>query len=273
MKRMTKKEYNEWLKQYYKFKNNNLPTPYWNEGNNFEYVYVNRFNAGHGNDDFYSILEVNHPLVYALGDICGSGLYYPYTTRTFYREIENGQEIIKTKIVRSSDGAHAHSFDEVLEELYDFPETFKIEKEDAEFYSEQELRYIRMTQNYLLFIGLKDLDRIKPPVSRYRNKLRKKYEKAYTRTFSNSMIDDAISGKKLYYVKEAYSTDKYIQTYKHGEYTALVFDKEQKIRMYIEYTKIECMPYKEAKINYPGEEFNDDEMVNIWHFKVLEVFD
>ena len=35
---MTKKEYNEWLKQYYKFKNNNLPTPYWNEGNNFEYV-------------------------------------------------------------------------------------------------------------------------------------------------------------------------------------------------------------------------------------------
>lgn len=273
MKRMTKKEYNEWLKQYYKFKNNNLPTPYWNEGNNFEYVHVNKSNSKDDPDDFHSTLEINSSLIYALGDVTGAGLYYPFTTKALWSEIEDGKEIIKTKIVRSCDGAHAHSFEEVVKDLYDFPESFKIEKEDEEFYSKQELKYLRIIQNYLLFIGLKDLDRIKPPVSRYRNKLRKKYEKAYTRTFNDSMIDDAVSGKKLYYVKDTYITDKETKTYEPGEYTALVFDEEQKIRMYIEYTKTEWMPYKEAKAKYPDENFNDDEMVSIRHFKVLEVFD
>ncbi len=68
---MNKKEYNEWLKQYYKFKNNNLPTPYWNEDNNFEYVHVNKSNSKDDENDFHSTLEISSSLMYALGDVTG----------------------------------------------------------------------------------------------------------------------------------------------------------------------------------------------------------
>ena len=41
--------------------------------------------------------------------------------------------------------------------MYDYPETFNISTEEEEFYSKQELKYLRRVQKYLLFIGLKDL--------------------------------------------------------------------------------------------------------------------
>lgn len=54
---------------------------------------------------------------------------------------------------------HAHSFMEVVEIVYYCPESFSIDKVDYEFYSKQELKYLKRLQSYLLAIGLKDIEK------------------------------------------------------------------------------------------------------------------
>lgn len=53
--------------------------------------------------------------------------------------------------------SHDHTFDAVLETLYDFPESFNIPKEYEKYYSVRELEFLKKLQEKLLKDGLKDI--------------------------------------------------------------------------------------------------------------------
>ena len=116
-------------KVYDKYKKNNLPTPYWNEEREIkEYVYFDNDN-----------LQVYDELSYALEDITLVSLYYPFIDKHFM-SYKKGRKRVYNVVVGHN---HAHSFEEVLIALYYSPESFKIEKKDYSYYSEQELEYLR----------------------------------------------------------------------------------------------------------------------------------
>ncbi len=143
--------------KYEKFKNNNLPTPFWNEERQIlEYVYYEKSkNQG-------KTLTVSTNLAECLGDISLIGLYFPFT---YTIKIDH--------FIEKTINGHAHFFNDVLKVLYDYPESFKIMKNDESYYSAQELEFIKRVQEYLLQLGLKDLRKTKFARSRYKSCKRK----------------------------------------------------------------------------------------------------
>ena len=105
---------------------------------------------------------------------------------------ENGKYIKKSVVGHS----HAHSFEEVVSALYSSPESFSIAKDEEQYYSKQELEYLRRVQKYLLFIGMKDLEKQKVPVSRYRNKIHSKVIKNATEKKKKTEEQSKVSEKK-----------------------------------------------------------------------------
>lgn len=130
------------LKRYDKFKKNNLPTPFWDEERNvLEYVWFDKDG-----------LNVSSNICYGLENISCTELYYSFS-------------------VGPIGHMHDHSFENVVRILYDYPKTFKINKDEEQFYSKQELTYLKRIQEYLISIGLDDVDPSKKvSINRYRNK-------------------------------------------------------------------------------------------------------
>lgn len=266
---MSEEEYKEFCKRYDKFKKNNLPTPFWDEERQtYEFVYFYNgksfFNSVEAKDE----LEVNSSLTDALGDIAYTGFYYPFTSKQIMKRIENGKIITKVVVGHN----HAHTFDEVVKALYYSPESFNISKDEEEFYSKQELKYLRRVQKYLLFIGMKDLETTKAPVSRYRNKKHSKYENALINKFTDKLIEDILNGKRNFSVIDWYPEYTGDEKYKPHEFRALIVDEEDNFKMFIEYTKREVKFYKDIKEIYSNDKLKDDDKVILRYFKVLEIF-
>lgn len=155
---MDKFDYETFNKRYDKFKNNNLPTPFFDEERQtLEYVYFDN-----KTDEESLSLQINTNLSKALEDICHVGLYYSFSTRD-----------LESKDVNYHN--HAHSFEEVIRALYNFPESFNIAQDEEQFYSKQELDYLKKLQSYLLLIGLKDIEHFDIPFERYQNKNHSKH--------------------------------------------------------------------------------------------------
>lgn len=257
---MKKHEFIEFEKRYEKFKKNNLPTPFFDdERQTFEYVYYSNhiFNK---NSQKYP--EVNHMLTDALADIAHTGLYYSFNCKEIFNT-DDGDEI-------TVGHNHAHSFDEVVRFLYDFPESFSIPKEDEKFYSEQELHYLRRVQKYLLFIGLKDIGETrKIPVSRYRNKNQEKYANLRIYRVNNSILEQMVA-KKLNFMAfkwfSGHSNEFFIDK------KCLIADEEDNIKLFIKFTKEETKLYKEIKNVYSKKDFKDDDKVSTIYFKILKEF-
>lgn len=118
---MNEIDYKEFEKRYDKFKNNNLPTPFWDDDRHIlEYVY---FQTGIDNQ---SIRAVNPTLTDSLGEIAYAGFYYPFVSKSFIYTESNGEILTEEKV----DRYHSHSFEGVVQFLYDYPETFSIKEED-----------------------------------------------------------------------------------------------------------------------------------------------
>ena len=268
--RMDELEYRNFMKRYDRFKKNNLPTPFWDEERQtLEYVYFyhTRSNLNYEEKE----REVHSRLSEALGQIAFTGFYYSFTDKHIVSwKDENGKFKQKTVIGHS----HAHSFEEVVEARYDSRESFHIAKEEEQYYSKQELEYLKRVQKYLLFIGMKDLETSKKPISRYRNKIHSKYEKAYIYKYSDETIRDILNGKR-----DFRAIDWYLEysgnnkTYKPKEYQALIVDKDENFKMFIEFTHEEVKFYKDVKKIYKREDLKDDDKLIIYHFKIIEVFD
>ena len=118
--------------------------------------------------DVYNFLVDNFDYLNAFDEII-SGLYYPFSCK--YLAICKENDEIKEKMI---DGhMHAHLFEEVVSALYEHPESFKISKDEEIYYNNQELKYLKRLQKYLLFIGMKDIKTTDRQQNRYCNKLQK----------------------------------------------------------------------------------------------------
>nr|MCR4581029.1 hypothetical protein [Bacilli bacterium] len=214
---MSKFNFDLFNKRYDKFKKNNLPTPFWDEERQVrEYVCFN--------DDR---LQVFNDLNSSLEDITLAGLYYPFVDKHVESYLK-GKKWIRNVVVGHN---HGHSFEEVVKAVYYSPESFKIEKKDKIYYSEQELEYLKRIQNYLLLIGVKDLGDDKISNARFRNKLQKKYSDCCIIAMHSRNINNLIKGKIDYRIT------KYSKYYNPDNFTphkALIVDEKDNFRIYVE---------------------------------------
>ncbi len=264
---MKKKEYEKFIERYDKFKKNNLPTPFWDDERQvFEYVYFYNGKSIFNTNETQDELEVSSGLTEPLGEIAYTGFYYPFTDR--HLSWRAGEENPKTVVGHN----HAHSFEEVVRYLYDSPESFSIAKDEEEFYSKQELEYLRRVQKYLLFIGMQDVKTRKTPIGRYRNKRHSKYENALIYKYSNFNLEKKLNGECDFRVIKWYPEYKEPRTYKPGEYRALLTDEEDNFKMFVEFTQEEVKLYKDIKKVCQKKDINDNDKVILVHFKILEKF-
>lgn len=260
---------NDFSERYNKFKKNNLPTPFWDEERQtFEYVYFYNGKSIINFEESKDQLEVSTNLTDALAEIATTGFYYSFTSKYIEAWQENGKIVRKITVGHS----HAHSFEEVVRALYASPESFSISKKEEEFYSKQELEYLKRVQKYLLFIGMKDLETRKAPVSRYRNKRHSKYKNAIIYKYTNEEIEKIINGNLNFQVTKWYPEYSGNEKYKPKEYQALIVDKEHNFKMFLEFTKRELKKYQDIKSIYKIDDLNDDDNVIVTYFKILEIY-
>lgn len=124
-------------KRYKKFKNCSLPYPFYDKKRNiFEWVKYSKTN------DY----ETSNNLLDAFSNTNTLGITYHYKAKFYNYEKKKYEYNI----------SHCHSFDELLCELYRYPESFEIPEEYIDEYSIQELNYIKSMKNYFKLIDLKD---------------------------------------------------------------------------------------------------------------------
>lgn len=265
---MTEIEYNDFIKRYDKFKKNNLPTPFWDEERQtLEYVYF--YNDKRPDAKEPKRLEIESRLSEALANIAFTGFYYSFTDKHMISWKENGKYISKFVVEQN----HAHSFETVVRCLYNSPESFHISKEEEEFYSKQELEYLRRVQKYLLFIGVKDLETPKASVTRFRNKIHSKYENAYIYKLNDFALNKVINGERNFRYIKWYPEYRGPKTYKDHEYQALIVDKEDNFKMFVEFTYQEIKLYKEIQNLCSNDNLKEEDKVIVTYFKILEIFD
>lgn len=125
-------------RRYKKFKNCSIPYPFYDKKRNvFEWIrYSNVINQ----------YETTNNLIDALGSIGNIEMIYHYKANFYNYEKNKYENII----------SHCHSFDELINELYRYPESFEIPSEYLNEYSNQELNYIKSIKKYFKLINLKD---------------------------------------------------------------------------------------------------------------------
>lgn len=131
-------------KRYKKFKNCSLPYPFWDKKRDtFEWVYYDESRvAGY---------DIQNSLYEALGNVSSSGVTYHYEAFMYGRKNPEQKEA-KYQMMES----HCHSFDEIVNRVYTYPESFRIPDNYLEEYSKQELCCLKKMQGYLKAIGLPD---------------------------------------------------------------------------------------------------------------------
>ena len=264
MKKSTKSEREmiEFNKRYDSFKKNNLPTPFLDhERETLEYVLFS-------NSIWCENKLIATPNLYnAFEEIIWDNFYYPFNARHYEGHYDKNNKWVTEEVIGHM---HEHDFDYVIRWVYNSPETFSINKEDEHYYSDQELRFIKHLQGYLNLIGLKDCGAGKPQVNRYRNKMRKKYEKAYVRKASDEIIKAILAGELNYEIYQYKVGDK-LKNYKKGERRALIMNQDDKFVMSLEFGKSELREYKEVK-KYYKMDLKDTDKVIVNYFKLLEKF-
>ena len=234
------------LKRYDKFKDNNLPTPFWDsERNTLEYVWFN--------NDY---LNVSGNLLYSIETKTKTGLYYSFNSLV----IRAGKKVVCHH--------HAHSFEDVLKNLYNYPESFNISKSDEKYYSKQELAYLIRVKKYLLFIGLKDLTS-KTKNTRYKNSLQNKYSKCAIYRIDYEKLKLINDGTLNFLVWDYF--DSYVEkNFKPGEYQALLVDDKDNFLYLVEFTKSELKEYKDIKKDVMLKNKKDNSKLVLNYFKILK---
>lgn len=254
----------EFYKRYDKFKKNNLPTPFWDEERQtLEYVCLGNKNTIYDFENAKNKIDVYYNIVDALSNVAQTGFYYPFTAKHFVFAKEN--EPSKDKAVVGH--THAHNFEDVVSHLYDAPETFRITKDEEEFYSKQELNYLKKVQKYLLFIGVKDLETPNVSNDRFKNGLHAKYADASIWTWDSNVVEEVLNNKLNYIVINWY------EEYEFKSNRALIRDSNYDFKLFIETTHSEIKVYKDIKEKFFAKNIKDDDKVIIEYFKILNIFD
>lgn len=99
------------------------------------------------NKIFYNYID-------AFSDIICDSFYYSFDTHVIYYSIKDNKRHYDDMGTYHS---HEHAFEEVVRELYRNPESFRIKEDEKEYYSNQEIKYLRRLKSFLLAIGVRDL--------------------------------------------------------------------------------------------------------------------
>ncbi|MBQ9854223.1 MAG: hypothetical protein IJO57_04240 [Bacilli bacterium] len=241
-------------KTYNKYMKNNLPTPFWDEERKtLEYVNVKE----PGKE-----LIISNTLTEALGSIIQDYFYYPFTCKYITGKKE-GKKIVSTTRVGH---LHAHSFEDVVKKLYDSPESFSISENEKEYYSKQELNYLRRLQKFLLLIDMKDLKQNEK--NRFKNKKYSIYQNALIYCMNDEAIKDILNKKRNYIITKWY---KEYPNKEINKQRALIVDKEDNFKCLIEFTKSENRNTSEIK-NINLDNLIEDKQVNLKYFNIIEIF-
>lgn len=121
------------------------------------YIHSNKYNLPitYSNfDDFYYLHEnsIYNNMSYCFENIINDSFYYSYDRALCTKDISN-----KKISYLGQKHTHAHSFEEVVRDLYYFPEYFRVKESEKQFFSDQEIRFLRRMKSYLLAIQLKDI--------------------------------------------------------------------------------------------------------------------
>ena len=198
-----------------------LPIRKYHEDIDETYYYMNTRLNYVNEEERFDVLKYKR-LSDALEELTYAGFYYPFNT---WINDENGNRVVGH--------AHAHDFESVVHELYYNPESFSIPVEDEEYYSKQELKYLKEIQEYLQFIGLKDLNDY--------------YDKAEEKRLSNTRIKEIIDcdycktehAEKLISGKIKCDAQAYFKSFKLKKTKLLVRNINNKFLGIIEKTPIE----------------------------------
>ena len=231
---MNKKQAKEFEKRYDKFENCNLPTPFWDdERKTLEYVYFEDNKP-----------RVNYSIYEALGDIAYTGFYYPFTSGYMTCKI-NTDEDFRYEVGHN----HAHNFEEVVRWLYNYPESFSIAKDEEEFYSKQELEYLRNVKEYLLVIGMKDCKENTKSKSRFKNKRQEEFKNYGIQNCSDNVTKKILDGELDFHAFHTLQPQNYPEhkEYAKKEKRSLLRNEQGKIFALIEFTHEEKKTYKDFK--------------------------
>ena len=250
------------------FKDYKLPVPVWDEEREvLEYIY----NIDVSIDGDHDVLQIDNSLTNALGNVASAGFYYSFTSGYFELPTLD-DEVKEHKIVVGR--THAHLFDEVVESLYDFPESFSISEDEEQFFSKQELEYLKKVQKYLLFIGLKDItleEFENRSNSRYLNVDKKEYLGLVTTKYDDVVLDRILNGDLRARVFVTNHADIY-ENRDEYEDKVLVMDSNYDVKACFKFYKYEVKTYGEVKDIYTYDELNDDDKVVVEYFDIVERF-
>jgi hypothetical protein len=238
--------------KYRKFFDSNIPVPFYDKERDVQEYVI-------GNEDEVRVL---YNLQSAFTRETNALLYYPCVHKNY--EDDEIREF------------SAETFDGILMNVYNFPESFKINEKDKCYYSFQELKFINQVQSYLLFIGLKDIQSKEFKLDRYKNDIAKDLKGTSKLYVNDETIEKMLNEEINYYA------DKFVFKYEDGTYpefepfNALIFDEDGNLRLYVKFTDSENKLYKDIKDEYYLRDFDeenelkDDAEVDIIHFEIIK---
>lgn len=193
-----------------------------------------------------------------------------YKINTYYNIYEAFSKIIYDNFYYSynidNHHMHNHNIEEVIRDLYNYPETFTILEDEEFLFSKQELRYLKRLKNFLNIIGLKDIKKYDRDYlfERARNKKLKKILE-YRRLnleFANKIKDRKIDKFILKYYEIIHSNI-------NGKY--MLFDDNYNFICLLK-TKREIIKFKDLKdIDYKLYGFKSFNAYKLYLKRDLEV--
>lgn len=232
-----------------KYKNCSLPYGVW--GKEIKLYYSN----------FYlnnkKVLDCNTSLVEALNYNMCTEFYYSFNIKNNHHDCHDGH---CENCSCSNEHEHAHAFNEVVEMLYLYPESFYLTEKDYECYSKQELAFLNRTKKYLLYVGRKDTDNITKELCE--NELADELLKCNIRFLDKNTIKNILNGKQKEIIEVIDPENPYLT----DENKDLLMDNEYNIYGVINTKvkeKVSLKEFKKMDIDYKVHGFTSmDEFVN-----------
>ena len=160
-----------------------------------------------------------------------------YKISTYYNIYEAFAKIIYDNFYYSynidNHHMHNHNIEEVIRDLYNYPETFEIHEDEEYLFSKQELRYLKRLKNFLNIIGLKDIKKYDRDYlfERARNKKLKKILEysLINLEYSNLIKERKIDKFILKYYEWGFNNNKYLLVDK-DDYLCLIKVKKEQLK-------------------------------------------
>lgn len=242
-----------------KYQNCSLPYEVWNNENRNFYKLCGYYD---GKQTSVGVC-VYSELVDALNDSMLTELYYSFNihhechcdeTKCHCEGHECHCEDQECHGHEHSDHQHEHDFESVVNALYHYPESFYLTKEDEQWYSKQELDFLKRTQKYLLYIGRKDTEYITKELCE-NEQARNLLTDACYRILDKKTINNIINGKQ----HEIINTIQKDWSYEPNNYKMVLMDKDYNLYATITLkarNKVSFKEFAKMDIDYKIHGFN-----------------